>query len=377
MPTHTYCLAILTWWVLSLACPIPGHADEPSDAARVEEAIAAGLLFLHRHQDAEGGWRVLTAPLACPLDGPKIAPAQEYADFRADVVVTAIALRCFLRAGVDRNHQVYGRTLSRAADWFFEQGPQVVSQKHLFIISAWLETAAMLEGRVPESQIDASMRQIQDKIVRDPKSGQALGWFYELTPARMVDLPATAWTLRALQAWPNHAIAKSLLEELSQAPDYLWYPEADLQGMPHRISIRDDQLVRFPQRSEGYGLSLMRSLGVTTDEPRLLTLRNGVLDAADWVVPKFRIDEEGRFSPFAMHSTVHGLAAHRDAPQLTAWAQRLRKAILSSQRRTDGCPHGSWGVDPLLPFRGSGIGDLLSTVLVLETLQSIADWEIP
>ncbi len=353
-------------------------AEEAPDATRIDGVIAAGLLFLLRHQDPEGCWRPVTAPAASPLPGPRIRPSTEQNHWQTEVVVTAIILRCLLRAGAADSQSPFHRAAVRAADWLEAKGPQVLENKHLFMMSTWLETIALINNREHGPLVDSMLQRMQERVLRHPDTGQMLGWFYEFTNARTVDFPATAWALRALEAWPDHAGSVALRNEIAQSQAFMWIAGDDLPRLPHRIRITDDGLYHGPQQAGGYGISIMRSLGVTVaDEPRLVQLRDGILAGDARFDFRLVPPHDGRFHAMAIHSAVHGLGAHHDAVQRSAWADAMRTILVSTQEISAGSPHGSWTAVDKYRFRGSRIGDIFITALVLESLQWMEQWRTP
>lgn len=172
-------LGVLAWVITLMICTTVSEAisldlltDPASKPDRsLDGGIAAALVFLQRHHDAAGGWRVGTAAQTCVIDGPKIPPPTEYADHRSDIVVSAIALRCFLRAQAASPSPLYDRIIAQTSEWLYHEAASYMEEEtNLFVISAWLETLSMIDSPPQSTLVEKLLQGLEDSLLRDPAS---------------------------------------------------------------------------------------------------------------------------------------------------------------------------------------------------------------
>jgi hypothetical protein len=176
-----------------------GAADETTE--QTEAAIELGLVFLARHQAADGSWSLQFAPPGAENPDPATI-------FRAETAATGLALLSFLGAGYDHYGGQYAQVVQRALDYLVEhqlpsgelyQAEDEESDRSARLYSHGIAAIALCEayGMTGDRALAAPAQRAIDFILasQDPTLG---GWRY--VPGVGSDTSVSGWQLMAMKS---------------------------------------------------------------------------------------------------------------------------------------------------------------------------------
>ena len=334
-----------------------------------ERAIAAGLLFLRRHQSPNGMWDAEKYFQNCTLD-PKAEPGSlaGHSAEQVNVAATGLVLLACLGSGYDhQRNSVLSHAMRTGIAWLLSiQNPDGLlgsrNYEHAIATAALAEALAMTSDRTLRKPVDAAVAVILSRQNRMPGAKERpaadgrdrAGWDY-VKPSNRTDFSITCWNVMALRSaaaagcQTQAAIAgatraaveaAAAVAKVGQKADfpYTWNgssPEGVLAGTLGRHAL---------------GLYL---LGGTGGRSQL---------SADLAPPTF----PGNL--YHMHWTMLGLRQGGGEPWST-YGTQVRTVLAASQIRADGCLAGSWNWEGCR-WHGHETGRVFSTALAILCLEA-------
>lgn len=353
----------------------PEHARtlaREGGTAATEKAVEAGLDWLARHQDANGGWDADGFGARCEKGGPAcdgIGKGQHGEEMPCpfDAAISALATLAFLGAGHgpwiegDRHGAVVEKALTRLGS----DGD---------VWSLALSTQAFAEAEVAEGKgrFLEGARGGAARLLTARESDGA--WAYAAGLRRGSDVPYAALVVPALVAardvgveWPATLAA--------DVDRWLGSLEADHGRLAY---LADGRAYGYtPTTANGLAAAAIREwleVGRTTDRHRShLALARS--DPPDWAISFKDVEVKGRgkvrvqVGHLSLYEWWYGTEALFQAggDSWRSWYARLASALVPHQQ-TSGCARGSW--DPLGTYERQTGGRVFATalaVLMLET----------
>jgi len=169
---------------------------------QTEEAVELGLLFLARHQEADGSWSFQNFGAGRP------GYEKETAALESDTAATGMSLLAFQGAGYNHREHKHRDSVKRAIDWLLKQQKDngdlfVLSDKEsnrsVWLYSHAIATLALCEayGMTQDPALREPAQKAVDFIVaaQHPDRG---GWRY--SPRYGSDTSVTGWMMMALKS---------------------------------------------------------------------------------------------------------------------------------------------------------------------------------
>ncbi|MFW6107581.1 MAG: hypothetical protein ACOC70_00140 [bacterium] len=312
-----------------------------------ENAVARGLDWFARHQDADGKWSHTRFTRHCKPNAPKCSPGifdqPALHLVRIDPGLTGLALLCF--AGSGHTHLrdgPYQENARRAADWLCGQqaksgliGDYPRKVNYYMMYNHGIATLAL--GELYAMTGDPKLRPHLEKAVQFiARAQQPSGaWDYTDVKSGRYDTSVTGWQVMALKAAHSGGI---------QIPAYTLYTTADFM---ERVTLPDGQVYyanKYPSaRSRGHGmaavgLTAQQFLGFPNDR-RMARRQVHILlrHPPDWSRLNLRNRSDSVY--YWYYAT---LALFQTGGEVwDRWNPKMKKALLAHQRR-DGCADGSW-----------------------------------
>ena len=337
-----------------------------------EKAVEAGLDWLARHQDANGGWdadgfasRCEQGGAAC--DGVGKGQHGEEMPCPFDAAISAFATLAFLGAGHgpavagDRHGTVVEKALARLAH-----------HDDAWSLALATQTFAEAEAVEGKGRVLPSARSGAERLLAARQSDGA--WAYAAGFRRGSDVPYAGLVVPALVAARGVGVAwpATLAADVDR---WLASLEADHGRLAY---LADGRAYGYtPTTANGLSAAAIREwleVGRTTDRHRAhLALARA--DLPDWKISFKDVEVKGRgkvrvqVGHLSLYEWWYGTEALFQAggDGWRAWFARLSSALVPHQQ-TAGCARGSW--DPLGTYERQTGGRVLATalsVLMLET----------
>ena len=342
----------------------PGHGTDPFNrVARKakarqggvitgpsEQAVAAALHWLYRHQRSDGSWT---------LDGFKTrctdASCSGVGSTKADSGATALALLPFLAAG--QSHQIkgpYRDTIYRGLYWLMQhqrpdgnlaQGSSMYA--HGLATITLCEVFGLSHDQTVGRAAQAAVRYIEN--AQHPADG---GWRY--SPGQEGDTSVTGWQIMALKS-AQMALLSVNPKTLERAKAFL---KACSQG------AYGGRFAYQPGGSTGpamtaVGLLCCQYTGVKRDAPMM---------AEGISVLMGQTADRGPRNFYYWYYAAQ-VMNNLQGPDWLTWNRKVRRILVDTQDR-EGCATGSW--DPEKPSKdpwGAAGGRLMMTSLATLTLE--------
>ena len=361
--------------------PGTGHPKPPRQTVR---AVDAALRWFVRHQDADGGWKVLTYPNQCQDTGPRCEPGTAHTGREGDVACSALALLCFLGYGHDGvTPTQYRKVVARGLTWLAaQQDPDGTfgarNYEHAVAVMALSDAMAVASGKL--DQLKPAVQRGVDVILarQNPGPGGTLpsGWDYVRPNAHRDDSSVTGWNVMALKS--AHMAGLKIGQGLQGAK--AWVERAWETANPQRNALSTGDESSFPYVCDqtagtsdrdhlaGLGAACAAFLGFKRGEVLLESLANRVV-AKDlprlrrWPCNAYQL----YYDTMAMFQVTSG--GRNPDPRWTAWNQPITDMLIGGQRQDGDCFNGSWDFANA-EFPGRETGRLLSTALCCLSLET-------
>jgi len=312
-----------------------------------EAAVALGLKWLARHQNANGSWSLHAFHLAPGASGQPDGLGQE-----SDTAGTALALLPFLGAGQTHRSGEYQALIARGLDWLVEQQADDGDLRGRGIGRMYAHGQAAIvlcEGYAltRDPALREPAQKALDFIVR--AQHRAGGWRY--TPGEPGDTSVFGWQLMALR---------------SGKLAYLVVPQTAFQGATRylnrakadRIGARYGYMPghRPSPTMTAEALLCRQYLGWSKDHV-------GLQSGAKYLLQDHLPSEQSPDIYYWYYATQ--VMHHVGGRSWENWNRQMRRLLVELQR-TDGDLAGSW--DPRGPFSRDG-GRIYMTSLAICTLE--------
>lgn len=335
----------------ALAGRDPRHRQEllrrEGGTSATEAAVARGLAWLARHQNADGRWSLHAFHLAPGASGDADGLGQE-----SDTAGTALALLPFLGAGQTHQEGQYAPVVGRGLKWLVDQQRPDGDLRGVGIGRMYAHGQAAIAlceayALTKDPQLRQPAQAALDFIVR--AQHRAGGWRY--SPGEPGDTSVFGWQLMALRSgrMAYLAVPQATFQLASR---YLNRAKADRAGglygyMPgHRPS----------PAMTAEALLCRQYLGWPRDHP-------GLQAGVRYLVKDYLPREETPDIYYWYYATQ--VMHHMGGRAWELWNRAIRSVLVTMQR-TDGDQAGSW--DPRGPFAQEG-GRLYMTSLAICTLE--------
>jgi hypothetical protein len=339
-----------------------------------EAAVAAGLDWLARHQEADGSWSCEKFRSRCSNEGYKCGgkglPLY-------DVGASSLALLAFLGAGNTEQSGRYKDAVRNGMRWLKEQqdprGLFGTTEDFRYHYGHAIASLAMTENAILSGSAQSRESTIKAlEYITKIQSPKERGWRYADKPADS-DSTVTAWMvlpLKAAQAASIRSTDQSVRvasEFIRRITDEKTFRTGYLEKGDHPFRF-EAQLKRCPpsetESTTACGMTVRIFAG---DEPRGTGAIRGqarvLLDKAPEWNP-----EAGRIDFFYWHFGTIAMF-QLGGPEWQEWWQKMKEAALAGQQKgnpDETCQRGSW--DPIDPWGTQG-GRIYSTAMMILCLE--------
>jgi len=342
-----------------------------------EDAVAAALGWLARHQSADGHWKCAGFGETC-AGAACVGPGNE----EFDVGVTGLAVLAFLGAGHGpvANGPGFGPVVRNGVDWLIAQQTPTgafgkACSKEMY--NDAIATCALVEayGATDDELIGKAAQKGIDALVRAKNPYKA--WRY--TPmCGENDTSVTTWCVMALAAAERADlnVGHSTLVEVSEWIDEITDKNYGKCGYQ---SIEDAGVkVVIPGKNETYaqhealaGAGMVVRLLVDHDWKDPILGKGAKLLEGD--LPVWNTKKKTSDYYFWYYGTLalflyDGPDSGRDHKTWKSWNAALQEALVKNQRaKADGCAEGSWDADDRWGWAGGRVYATALNALTLET----------
>jgi Squalene-hopene cyclase C-terminal domain len=320
---------------------------------QTERAVAAGINWLARHQNADGSWSLGEYSRNC-----KESRCGGEGKEKSDSAATAFALLPFLAAG--QTHEIkgpYQKTIARGLEWLINHqsqdgslaaGSGQVMYSHGLASIVMCEAFGLSKDRRVGTSAQAAIRFIESG--QDPQTG---GWWYGYKQ-RGGDTSVFGWQLMALKSGQMAGLdvsAKTLdgarrwLKSVSKGENgglFEYRPESGPSATMTSV-----------------GLLCSQYLGARRSDPAIVEGLNFFM--ANMPNPSSRNCYYWYYATQVMHNLP--------GPEWDRWNREMRRVLLDTCEK-EGCAAGSW--DPTQPTKDPWAdqgGRLMFTSIALLTLE--------
>lgn len=312
----------------------PDHRDELLErmggSEETERAVAAALVWLARHQSADGHWDGDGFDAGCgECDGDT--------PFDVDVGLTGLGLLCFL--GADHTHAKdgpYRENVRRAIDWLIAKqgsdgdlrGPETMYSQGIATIA--LSEAYAMTG---DARLEPPVRRAV-QFIEGARNSVLGGWRYE--PGQPGDTSVLGWQIMALKSAQMAGIE---VEPAAFASAQQWLALVADPQQPGRYKYQPQREVTRAMTAEA--MFTRQLLGVPRNEPTMALSEAYIREPLpDW----------SDANTYEWYYTTLALFHHQSTFWPT-WNTGLSRALIDSQR-SDGKAAGSW--DPVGKWASTG-----------------------
>jgi hypothetical protein len=390
---------------------------EPQGRPSAKQAIQDGLVWLARHQSADGAWELETLKQRCTPGKPcgVELPKHEFTS-HYDEGITGLAILCFVRDGygpeakhelidpMSQRHYVTGEVVTRALEWLKKDQKENGAYQHdskIFMYNVDIATLAMIECAAT-SKNDAWKESAQravdliERAQRPSPSGEGLwGWRYgsrveveaqvgahpkdDKAKAELCDSDTslTAWSAAALSAAQNAGL-KVAKESLDGAIDFcnyvsltdgrVGYMSPDQAGMA--VTGFNDQFLYHPPVMSALGMVIRLYANKDRKHPFFeLAAQRIVQDLPTVTADKLSIDYYYWYqASLALNRFDGELSAAKTKKKYSGpWDKALTPVLIDLQDRTkNACSNGGWIVPDRWCYAGGPIYTTAMAVLALE-----------
>ncbi|MFM9966668.1 MAG: hypothetical protein ACKV2Q_36285 [Planctomycetaceae bacterium] len=302
-----------------------------------EKAVERGLLWLAKHQDADGHWGI--HELHC-----KDHECTGHGSFQSNTAATGLGLLAFLGAGYTHQSGEHQAVVDRGLKWLVQhQKPDgdlfADESEFVWFYSHGMAAIALCEayGLTKDPALREPAQKALNFIVasQHPQFG---GWRYR--PKFESDTSVSGWQLMALKSgeMAGLSVPKEVYSGVAK-----WLDSVESKTAKGQFSYHPSRPASLAMSAEG--LLMRQYLGAVRTDARLVagadSLRQRLPDLAD------------RDSYYWYYATQ--VMFHMQGPHWDEWNTRLRDTLISTQLK-DGDPNGSWSPDRPTPEKWGAAG---------------------
>ncbi len=302
-----------------------------------EKAVERGLLWLAKHQDADGHWGI--HELHC-----KDHQCTGHGSFQSNTAATGLGLLAFLGAGYTHQSGDHQAVVDRGIQWLIQhQKPDgdlfADESEFVWFYSHGMASIALCEayGLTKDPALREPAQKALNFIVasQHPQLG---GWRYR--PKFESDTSVSGWQLMALKSgeMAGLSVPKDVYSGVAK-----WLDSVESKTAKGQFAYHPSRPASLAMTAEG--LLMRQYLGTGRTDARLVAgadyLRQHLPDLAD---------RDAYYWYYATQVMFHMQGAHWDE-----WNTRLRDTLVSTQLK-DGDPNGSWSPDRPTPEKWGAAG---------------------
>lgn len=302
-----------------------------------ELAVERGLIWLAKHQDADGHWGI--HELHC-----KDHQCTGHGSFQSNTAATGLGLLAFLGAGYTHQSGEHQAVVDRGLKWLIQhQKPDgdlfADESEFVWFYSHGMASIALCEayGLTKDPALREPAQKALNFIVasQHPQFG---GWRYR--PKFESDTSVSGWQLMALKSgeMAGLTVSKDVYSGVAK-----WLDSVESKTAKGQFTYHPSRPVSLAMTAEG--LLMRQYLGAVRTDARLQSgadfLRQHLPDLAD---------RDAYYWYYATQVMFHMQGAHWDE-----WNTRLRDTLVSTQLK-DGDPNGSWSPDRPTPEKWGAAG---------------------
>ena len=302
-----------------------------------EKAVERGLLWLAKHQDADGHWGI--HELHC-----KDHQCTGHGSFQSNTAATGLGLLAFLGAGYTHQSGEHQAVVDRGLKWLVQHqkadGDLFADEtEFVWFYSHGMAAIALCEayGLTKDQTLREPAQKALNFIVasQHPQFG---GWRYR--PQFESDTSVSGWQLMALKSgeMAGLSVKKDVYSGVGK-----WLDSVESKTAKGHFTYHPSRPASLAMTAEG--LLMRQYLGAVRTDARLVAgadyLRQHLPDLAD---------RDAYYWYYATQVMFHMQGAHWDE-----WNTRLRDTLISTQLK-DGDPNGSWSPDRPTPEKWGAAG---------------------
>lgn len=302
-----------------------------------EKAVERGLLWLAKHQDADGHWGI--HELHC-----KDHQCTGHGSFQSNTAATGLGLLAFLGAGYSHQSGEHQAVVDRGLKWLVQHqksdGDLFADEtEFVWFYSHGMAAIALCEayGLTKDPALRDPAQKALNFIVasQHPQFG---GWRYR--PKFESDTSVSGWQLMALKSgeMAGLSVPKDVYSGVGK-----WLDSVESKTAKGQFTYHPSRPASLAMTAEG--LLMRQYLGAVRTDARLVAgadyLRQHLPDLAD---------RDAYYWYYATQVMFHMQGAHWDE-----WNTRLRDTLISTQLK-DGDPNGSWSPDRPTPEKWGAAG---------------------
>lgn len=332
-----------------------------------EQAVARGLRWLARHQNADGTWSLVHTQGECQgrCGNPSTIGESEGRFDRTKRAGTALALLPFLGAGETQERGRYRRVVSQGIDALVRlgkpnkdgEGASWTDRGTLYSHGICAIALAEAYSMTRDERLRAPAQAAIDYIgyAQDPEGG---GWRYRARQAG--DTSVTGWQVMALKSasLADLRIPKGTTGGVRKFLDSV----SERGGRRYRYIVPQPTEDGSPPKPAGtrtltaVGMLCRMYMGWKADDPRLA-------DAAEWLAEKGPDKTNYYYNYYAAQSLFHFTGG--EGAMWRKWNEAMRDQLVE-QQQTRGHERGSWWVNENHNRKG---GRVYTTSLATMTLE--------
>ena len=339
---------------------------------QTEEVIERGLVFLARHQAADGSWHL--DEFSQQHEGYPAEPVS----VRSDTAATALAALAFLGAGYHHQNYQYRKVVGSALDFLVNnQNPRgelyVAQDKESNRVAALyshaLATIALCEayGMTQDPNLRDPAQKALDYIV-DTQHPEQGGWRY--TPGIGSDTSVTGWMMMALKSGElaNLEVPGKAYERIARWLDLAQASRTEPHLYRYNPFAPDTDEQRHGRRPTGsmtaVGLLMRLYMGWRRDDQRMIAGADYLMDN----LPEMGTARNNLRDTYYWYYATQ-VMFHMGGTYWEAWNSQLHPLLVETQV-TEGPLAGSWNPRLPVPDRwGPHGGRLYVTTMNLLSLE--------
>ncbi len=316
--------------------------------AESERAVSAGLNWLARHQNPDGGWGCKNFEKQCKDPSCSAHITKESPDY--PVAGVAFGLLPFFAAG--QTHETkgpYQKVIYNGITALAKLQDQKTGRLSASMYEQGLATIAMCEayGLSHDKRLFGPA-QAAVRFIEDAQNDQSGGWHYSANPPTVGDTSVVGWQIMALKSAQMAGIQVNP-KTLSQAKNFL---KSVSKGKAGGLFSYMPESPPTPAMS-AVGLLCNQYMGMKRTDPAMV-------EGMNFVMGNLPAGHKNAYYWYYATQVMHNLPG----PEWDSWNRHARRVLLAAQTK-EGCASGSWNAKDL----GHAAGPVMTTSICALTLE--------